>query len=150
MVTIAGLAGPAAIVIVSGLDHRFNWSRQFNLVIQVIAIVPVVLGYGLAIWAMIVNRFFSSIVRIQDDRGQVVVDSGPYRLVRHPSYTGSVLAGLSFPIMMGTFWAFIPTVITIVAIIIRTYLEDKFLQAGLPGYQAFTKKTRFRLIPGIW
>jgi protein-S-isoprenylcysteine O-methyltransferase Ste14 len=145
-----GIVAPVAIVIVSGLDYRFTWSRQFNSILQVIATVPVILGYGLAVWAMIVNRFFSSVVRIQNDRGQVVVESGPYRLMRHPSYAGSVIAGLSFPVMMGTLWAFIPTVIMIAGIVVRTHLEDNLLQAELPGYQEFSKKIRFKLFPGIW
>jgi protein-S-isoprenylcysteine O-methyltransferase Ste14 len=150
LVSIVGIIGPVLIVIVSGLDYRFKWSLQIDLSLQIIAAILVALSYGMAVWAMIFNRFFSSVVRIQADRNQVVVDKGPYRLVRHPAYAGSVLASLSIPVMLGTLWAFIPSILLISAIVVRTDLEDKFLQNGLPGYQDYSKRTPYRLIPGIW
>lgn len=150
LVSIVGIIGPVLIVIVSGLDYRFKWSLQIDLSLQIIAAILVALSYGMAVWAMIFNRFFSSVVRIQADRNQVVVDKGPYRLVRHPAYAGSVLASLSIPVMLGTLWAFIPSILLISAIVVRTDLEDKFLQNGLPGYRDYSKRTPYRLIPGIW
>ena len=150
LVSIVGIIGPTLIIIVSGLDYRFGWSSQIDLSLQIIAVGLVILGYGMAVWAMIVNRFFSSVVRIQKDRNHVVVEKGPYRLVRHPANAGSVLASLSIPVMLGTLWAFIPSILLILAIVVRIDLEDKFLQNDLPGYQDYTKRTPFRVIPGIW
>jgi len=72
------------MVIVAGLDHRYNWSSEFPLLIIVISFILISLGYAFAAWALAENNFFSSVVRIQTDRGHVVCDSGPYRFVRHP------------------------------------------------------------------
>jgi protein-S-isoprenylcysteine O-methyltransferase Ste14 len=80
------------MVFVAGLDHRYNWSSEFPLWLVVIGIILISLGYAFATWALAENRFFSSVVRIQADRGHVVCDSGPYRFVRHPGYAGNILA----------------------------------------------------------
>ena len=135
---------------VAGLDRRFDWSGDLPVAIQWLAALIVALGFGLAVWAMIVNPYFSAVVRIQDDRGQVVVKSGPYRFMRHPSYTGSILASLALPFMLETLWALVPGVVTSVAVIIRTGLEDRTLTNELAGYKDYTKETRYRLFPGLW
>jgi len=89
-------------------------------------------------------------VRIQTERGHTVVSGGPYRFVRHPAYLGVILLVLSSPIMLGSSWALIPGVICAVLMIVRTALEDKTLQAELPGYVDYTQQTRYRLLPGVW
>jgi protein-S-isoprenylcysteine O-methyltransferase Ste14 len=150
LVIIVGLFGPMLIMLVAGLDRRFGWSGGVTLEIQWLAALLVALGYGLAVWAMIVNPYFSAVVRIQDDRGQVVVKSGPYRIMRHPSYAGSILASLALPFMLETLWALPPGVIASVAVIIRTRMEDRMLRDELAGYEDYTKETRYRLFPGIW
>jgi protein-S-isoprenylcysteine O-methyltransferase Ste14 len=99
---------------------------------------------------LVENRFFSAVVRIQTDRGQTVVDSGPYRFVRHPGYLAGILVALAFPIMMGSWWAYIPVAMMCVLVIARTALEDKTLINELPGYSEYTHKTRYRLFPRIW
>jgi protein-S-isoprenylcysteine O-methyltransferase Ste14 len=101
-------------------------------------------------WAMVTNRFFSSIVRIQRDRGHIVCDGGPYRWVRHPGYAGGALAALATPLALGSWWAFVPAVLTILLTAWRTALEDRTLQQELPGYAAYTQRTRYRLLPGVW
>jgi protein-S-isoprenylcysteine O-methyltransferase Ste14 len=101
-------------------------------------------------WAIIENRFFSGVVRIQTDRGHKVVDTGPYRLVRHPGYAGALLAYFLTPILLDSIWAFVPVIFITVALVVRCRLEDETLQAELAGYKEFTQKTRYRLIPGIW
>ena len=150
LVMIVGLFGPMLTMLVAGLDRRFGWSGNVTPVVQWLAALLVALGYGLAVWAMIVNPYFSAVVRIQDDRGQVVVKSGPYRFMRHPSYTGSILASLALPFMLETLWALVPGVVTSVAVIIRTGLEDRTLTNELAGYKDYTKETRYRLFPGLW
>jgi hypothetical protein len=104
-------------------------------------------GYGLTVWAMVVNRYFSSVARIQHDRGQVVVTRGPYRVVRHPSYAGAILAALALPIMLDAIWSLVPALVMVVALIIRTSLEDRMLREELEGYQSYTEETPYRLIP---
>lgn len=150
LVPIMALVAPAIIVIVAGLDRRYGWPPDFAPVVQYVASFMIFLGYGVSVWAMAVNRFFSAVVRIQKDRGHVVVSTGPYRIVRHPSYAGGLLAGLALPFMLNTLWALIPTLAFLVPLIIRTAHEDRMLMNELEGYAEYAKVTRYRLIPGIW
>ena len=150
MVPIVAILAPVIIMIVAGLDHRCGWPPDFTPVVQYVATFLIVLGYGVSVWAMGVNRFFSAVARIQKERGQVVVTSGPYRILRHPSYAGGLLAGLATPFMLNTLWALIPSIASMVVLIIRTVFEDRMLVDGLEGYADYAKRTRYRLIPGIW
>jgi protein-S-isoprenylcysteine O-methyltransferase Ste14 len=99
---------------------------------------------------MLENKFFSGVVRIQKDRGHTVVSTGPYAWVRHPGYAGTLGVYLVTPLLLDSRWAFIPAVMLVVALVVRTALEDRTLQKELPGYKEFTQKTRYRLIPWIW
>ncbi len=144
------LWGAVLTLIVAGLDHRFGGPGITSLPLQIGALALAAAGYVLASWAMAVNRFFSSTVRIQSDRGHTVVSSGPYQLVRHPGYVGSLLATLTVPVILGSAWAFVPAVLTAVAIVVRTGLEDRFLRAELEGYRAYAERTRWRVVWGVW
>jgi protein-S-isoprenylcysteine O-methyltransferase Ste14 len=150
LVMVVGLFGPMLTMLVAGLDWRFGWSGSVTLAFQWLAALLVAFGYGLAVWAMVVNPYFSAVVRIQDDRGQVVVKSGPYRFLRHPSYAGSILASLALPFMLETLWALVPAVIMSVVLAVRTGLEDRTLTNDLAGYEDYTKDTPYRLFPGLW
>lgn len=141
---------PLAYFATAGLDKRFGWSGTIPVWLQIIGWVITLAGFLLSNWALVENRFFSAVVRIQKDRGQTVVESGPYRILRHPGYAGAVLVALTFPLILGTLWAFIPVLGFLVAIILRTAKEDKMLQEELPGYMDYCQKTRYRLFPGIW
>jgi protein-S-isoprenylcysteine O-methyltransferase Ste14 len=147
---VVGLFGPAGMALVAGLDHRFGWSASVPAAVQILAALALAGGYGLAAWAMIVNPYFSSVARIQDDRGQVVVTTGPYRVVRHPSYAGALLAALAFPFMMGALWALLPGLFLAAALALRTWLEDRLPSQGLDGYALYAEHTRHRLVPGLW
>ena len=150
LVLVVGIFGPMLINIVAGLDYRFGWSGSVPAWLQVLGTLGLVAGYGVAVWAMVVNPFFSAVARIQEERGQVVITTGPYRFVRHPSYAGSLLAGLAFPFMLSTLWALLPTLIFGMGVIIRTRLEDRMLREGLDGYERFSRQVRYRLVPGLW
>jgi protein-S-isoprenylcysteine O-methyltransferase Ste14 len=138
------------LVIVAGLDHRFGWSPIFPLWFIVLGFLLISLGYAFAAWALAENRFFSSVVRIQTDRGHVVCDSGPYRIVRHPGYAGNILALPGIVLALGSLWTLIPVVIAIIIAVIRTELEDRTLQEELKGYKEYVQRVRYRLIPGIY
>ena len=138
------------LVIVAGLDHRFGWSPVFPLWLIVLGFLLLSLGYAFATWALIENRFFSSVVRIQVDRGHVVCDSGPYRIVRHPGYTGSILALPGIVLALSSMWTLIPAAVALIIAVIRTVLEDQTLQDELPGYRAYARRVRYRLIPRIY
>jgi protein-S-isoprenylcysteine O-methyltransferase Ste14 len=138
------------LVIVAGLDHRFDWSPVFPLWLIVLGFILITLGYALGVWALVENRFFSTVVRIQADRGHVVCDSGPYRIVRHPGYAGSILPLLGIVLALGSVWTIIPAAAALIIAVIRTALEDRTLQEELPGYRDYTRRVRYRLIPGVY
>jgi protein-S-isoprenylcysteine O-methyltransferase Ste14 len=144
------LIGPLAMMIVAGLDERFGWSPQILLAPRLVALAVMVLGYTLSTWAMAVNRYYSAVVRIQKDRGQTVVTDGPYRFVRHPSYATGIVSSLMIPILLGSLWALIPTILVALGTIIRTALEDKTLLEELDGYKGYAARVRYRLLPGVW
>jgi protein-S-isoprenylcysteine O-methyltransferase Ste14 len=147
---LIALIGPWVMMVVAGLDRRYGWSASVPIAGQYGAAFLLFGGYALAVWAMVVNRYFSAVARIQEDRGQEVVTSGPYQFVRHPSYAGGLLGYLALPVMLETLWAFIPALLILVALVIRTKLEDDMLITELEGYAAYVTRTRHRLMPGIW
>jgi protein-S-isoprenylcysteine O-methyltransferase Ste14 len=138
------------LVIVAGLDHRFGWSPVFPLWLIVLGIFLIALGYTISAWAFMENQFFSSVVRIQTDRGHVVCDRGPYRIVRHPGYAGNILPLLGIVLALSSLWTIIPAAVALVITVIRTTLEDQTLQEELPGYQEYARRVRYRLFPGIY
>ena len=138
------------MVIVAGLDHRYNWSPEFPLWLIIIGFILISLGYAFAAWALIENRFFSSVVRIQVDRGHVVCDSGPYQIVRHPGYAGNMLALPGMVLALSSMWTLIPAAVALIIGVIRTVLEDQTLQDELPGYHDYARRVRYRLIPRIY
>ena len=138
------------MVIVAGLDHRYNWSPEFPLWLIIIGFTLISLGYAFAAWALVENRFFSSVVRIQTDRGQVVCDTGPYRFVRHPGYAGNILPLFGIVLALGSVWTLIPAAVASIITVIRTVLEDQTLQEELSGYRDYARQVRFRLFPGIY
>ncbi|MEE4193234.1 MAG: isoprenylcysteine carboxylmethyltransferase family protein [Halieaceae bacterium] len=138
------------MVIVAGLDYRYNWSPELPLWLSVIGFILISLGYAFAAWAFAENRYFSSVVRIQKDRGHVLCDSGPYRFVRHPGYAGNIPPLFGIVLALGSLWTLIPAAVAIIITVIRTVLEDQTLQQELPGYGDYTRRVRYRLIPGIY
>jgi len=138
------------MVTVAGLDHRYNWSSEFPLWFNVIGFILIAFGYAFATWAVAENRFFSSVVRIQTERGHVVCDTGPYRFVRHPGYAGNILPLFGIVLALGSVWTLIPATVAAIISVIRTVLEDQTLQEELPGYRDYTQRVRYRLIPGIY
>jgi protein-S-isoprenylcysteine O-methyltransferase Ste14 len=149
-VLVIAFLGPVAAWIVAGLDVRFGWSPDLPIAIQLIALVLVVAGTTFSNWAMIVNRFYSSHVRIQEDRGHAVVDRGPYRILRHPGYAGDLVSWIAIPFFFSSTWVAIPCLVVILTYFVRTALEDRTLQEELPGYREYAGKVRYRLLPGIW
>jgi protein-S-isoprenylcysteine O-methyltransferase Ste14 len=138
------------MVVVAGLDHRYNWSSEFPLWLIVIGFILISFGYAFAAWALAENRFFSSVVRIQTDRGHVVCDSGPYQFMRHPGYAGNILALFGIVLALGSVWTLIPAAVASIIAVIRTALEDQTLLDELPGYRDYARRVRYRLIPWIY
>lgn len=143
-------AGLVVVLIVSGLEARYSWTTPFSPTAKAVSLLVILLGYTLGSWALVENRFFSGVVRIQTDRGHQVVTGGPYRFVRHPGYAGVFLTYLAVPVFLDSLSAFIPTILTLIVLIVRTALEDKTLHEELPGYSEYAQQTRYRLFPGVW
>ncbi|MBL8157310.1 MAG: isoprenylcysteine carboxylmethyltransferase family protein [Anaerolineae bacterium] len=150
LMPVVALLGMFVSVLIAGLDHRNGWSPAVSTGVQWAAALLVAAGYLLASWAFLSNRFFSAMARIQTERNHTVIESGPYRFVRHPGYAGGLVSYLALPFMLGTLWALIPAALTGAALILRTALEDRMLQDGLTGYADYARRVRSRLIPGVW
>jgi|HubBroStandDraft_6_1064221.scaffolds.fasta_scaffold387923_1 protein-S-isoprenylcysteine O-methyltransferase Ste14 len=138
--------------VVAGLDRgRFHWSDSVPAWLRAASLIALAAGYGLAFWAMRVNRFFSSVVRIQSDRGQHVITTGPYRRIRHPGYLAGIVIIVASGIALGSWLA---TAILVVCglpfLLRRAITEDRVLQAELSGYRDYAARVRWRVLPGIW
>ena len=138
--------------VVAGLDRgRFHWSDGVPAWLRGASLIALAAGYGLAFWAMRVNRFFSSVVRIQSDRGQHVVTAGPYRWIRHPGYLAGIVIIVASGIALGSWLATaILVVFGLPFLLRRAITEDRVLQAELPGYRDYAARVRWRVLPGIW
>lgn len=147
---LIGRVGPLVILAVAGLDVRFAWSPHVPLTLQIMALAFTALGLFITDWAVVSNKFFSCVVRIQKDRGHTVVAAGPYQYVRHPGYAGAILHNIATPVILGSLWAIIPAGVVICITIIRTAFEDQTLQTELDGYKSYAKRVRYRLLPNIW
>ncbi len=145
VVLLTVLIGGAA-----GVDRLIGAPAGFGLAANLLALAVILAGYSFGTWAMLVNPFFAGVVRMQAERGHTVITAGPYRWVRHPGYLGTLAFNLFVPLLLDSAWAFVPVAIFIAVIVARTYLEDRTLQAELPGYRDYTHRVRYRLIPGIW
>jgi protein-S-isoprenylcysteine O-methyltransferase Ste14 len=136
--------------ILAGLDQRYGWTGGFPLVAQIAALVVWVMSCALFVWAMANNPYFSAIVRIQADREHAVATGGPYRVVRHPGYVALILIEMAISALLASWWALFAGGLCAVLLILRTVLEDRTLQAELPGYSDYARQVRYRLIPGVW
>lgn len=151
-VIVPVLAGilPILSLVLAGLDKRLGWTKSITSWESAAALPAMAAGIALTLWAMRTNRFFSSHVRIQQNRGHTVIRSGPYAHIRHPGYTGSILYTLGQPILLGSFVAFWVGIAFLVVTVVRTMLEDATLQKELPGYRDYVECVRYRLVPYVW
>lgn len=140
----------AIMLIVAPLDAvRFRWS-YVPWPVRGVALFGLLAAWGLIIWAFRENAFLSEVVRIQRDRGHTVCTTGPYRFIRHPMYVAIIVTVLCVPALLGSLYALIPAALIGALFVLRTALEDKTLQAELPGYADYARTVRRRLVPGIW
>lgn len=138
-------------IVLAGLDSgRFRWTQTINWNIIIAGVILNVIGQFLFLTARSQNNFFSSVVRIQKDRGHVVCDTGLYKIVRHPGYLGMIITLMGIPLITTSVWSIFPTLIAIILLLIRTSLEDRTLKNELDGYDEYTRRTRNKLIPLVW
>ncbi len=145
-----GLILPTLTMVAAGLDHRLGGAPHFPVWVRASSAVPMIAGALLGLWAALKNPFFSSVVRLQTDRGQIVVASGPYRVIRHPGYAGTVAFNLFTPLVLGSSWALVPAGLIVFLTLLRTRLEDRMLREKLAGYRDYAARTRYRVVPGLW
>ncbi len=137
--------------VVAGLDAvRYGPAISIPLSIQLTMLLMFALGYGFSFWAVLSNPFFTTDVRIQDDRNHSVISTGAYALVRHPGYAGVLFAHIALPFVLGSIWALVPAVVGTIFFIVRTSREDQILQDRLDGYREYQTRVRWRLMPGVW
>jgi len=138
--------------IIAGLDRgRLHWTDTVPVWRQGLALAAVSAGYALVFWAMRVNRFFSSVVRIQSDRGQHVIDGGPYAFVRHPGYSAGILIVVASGVALGSWLASAFLIVAVLPFLLyRVVSEDRVLQSQLNGYADYSRRVPWRLVPGLW
>lgn len=139
-----------ALPLVAGLDVRLGWTGPVDPAWHIVGGLVFAAGLGLFGWAMVTNAWFSTAARIQADRSQQVCTAGPYRLVRHPGYAGTILQALGAPLLLGSLWAVLPAAVAIGCMVARTRLEDAMLLDGLPGYRQYAAVVHHRLVPLPW
>jgi protein-S-isoprenylcysteine O-methyltransferase Ste14 len=140
-----------AMYCIAGLDSgRYHWSPDFHWSLTVMGIMLTASGQLLFLIAQKQNKFFSSTVRIQTDRGHKVCDTGLYKIVRHPAYMSSFIQLSGFPLLFGSLWSIIPVGLSAILLIARTQLEDQLLKKELTGFPEYAKKIQYRLIPFLW
>lgn len=150
-ILVAHAALSVVMFAVAGLDSgRYGWSGPMPAAVPVAGVALMFMGQVVFALAKRENAFFSSTVRIQDERGHRVCDTGLYRFVRHPGYVGMLLSLLAFPLVMASWWAFVPTCAAASLLVARTVLEDRFLMERLTGYAEYAARTRWRLVPGMF
>ncbi len=146
---------PVALVpllhwIVAGLDRRFHWTDTVPVWLETVGFILLSFGFLLFFWGMRVNPFFSSIPRIQTERGHRLITSGPYSFIRHPGYTGAIAIVLGSGLALGSWASELVFAPALFMLLYRTLIEDAQLKAELPGYRDYAARVRWRWFPGIW
>jgi protein-S-isoprenylcysteine O-methyltransferase Ste14 len=137
--------------IVAGLDvGRFHWSDAVPTAVQVAGLVAMAAATAILVWAEVVNPFFSTVIRIQTERGHRVITSGPYRYLRHPGYAACPFVFAGGGLVLGSWLAALIGLVMCLPIWHRTAWEDRILHEQLEGYAAYAQKVRYRLFPGVW
>ena len=138
-------------IVAAGLDSgRYHTALQPNWSLAAAGVLVLVSGQSIFLTARHENKFFSTVVRIQKERGHTVCDSGIYRIVRHPGYFGMMISTAGLPLILGSIWSVIPVLVSIIILCVRTVLEDNTLTKELDGYAEYAKKVRFKVLPKVW
>ena len=142
--------GPFVAMLIAGLEVRLQGLPEATLLVTIAGVALAVVGIAVTVSAMLANRYFGPVVRIQSDRGHEVATDGPYAVVRHPGYVGAILFYVGRPAVLGSWWS-VPIMALLIAIaVVRTAREDRYLRAHLTGYVGYADRVRWRLVPRIW
>lgn len=135
--------------VIIGLERRAQAS-DMPMILQALGFVLLLLSNVFVMWVMRTNSFAAPVVKIQAERGQRVIDNGPYAYVRHPMYSGTILFFAGLPLLLGSWWGLIMMPLFVLLFGYRATLEERALISGLPGYTDYMTRVRYRLILGIW
>ena len=128
---------------------RFHWSHM-PLVLQIVGAILLVSSFPLMALTFRENSFLSPAVRIQQERGQTVVSTGPYHYVRHPLYAGAIPFFLGTPLLLGSWYGLLFALVMIAGMGLRAVMEERMLREELPGYDSYMTEVKYRLIPYVW
>jgi protein-S-isoprenylcysteine O-methyltransferase Ste14 len=138
-------------LVIAFLDvGRLHLSDSVPVLIQILSVPAVAAGWCVFIWSMKTNLFFSSAIRLQPDREQKLVDSGPYRWMRHPGYISASVSLICEGLAFGSWLSVLAAILMVLVLIRRTYIEESLLQEGLPGYKEYAERVPYKWLPGIW
>jgi protein-S-isoprenylcysteine O-methyltransferase Ste14 len=141
------MLGFILLIVVPALDNRFGWSRAPWYVV-VAGDALVVLAFFCFYWVLRVNSFAASTVRVE--QGQQVVSTGPYAWVRHPMYSGAFVLFAGVPLALGSWWGLLVVPLFLPVFVLRILNEEEVLARDLPGYTAYQRRVRYRLLPFVW
>ncbi len=140
----------SAILVLAALDERYGWSEMSGW-LWLTGVMMYLFFVVVLTWAMAVNTHFEKFVRIQEDRGHRVIETGPYGIIRHPGYLATIVGFvLATPLLLGSWWSFIPAFLAVFCLVVRTALEDRVLHKELAGYKEYAHRVRYRLLIGVW
>lgn len=138
-------------IVLTGLDvGRFHWSDTVPTLWRMLALVVLACSLGFTVWAIYVNRFFSPVVRIQQERSHTIITVGPYRWMRHPGYASALVSMVASPLVLGSWWSMALLIVPFGLILRRVFIEDRFLHENLEGYHDYASKVRYRILPRVW
>lgn len=149
--SLLALIGFLGWLVVMPLEaRRYQWTDGFPTWVQIVGLVGLIPSAYLILKTYFVNTYLSSVVRLQQDRGQRVVTTGVYGFVRHPLYLGACLFFICGPLLMDSFFGALTGFLMVLLFAYRSSREEKLLLDELEGYGEYQQKIRYRLIPGIW
>jgi protein-S-isoprenylcysteine O-methyltransferase Ste14 len=148
IITSVGQPVLGLVFVIMVLDHRFGWSPAVPAYLSILGDVFGALGILIYFLVVKENRFAAATVGVV--KGQSVVSTGPYAIVRHPMYAGAILVFLGAPLALGSWWGFLPMPIVIGGFAWRLLDEERYLCENLPGYAEYARAVRYRLVPFIW
>jgi protein-S-isoprenylcysteine O-methyltransferase Ste14 len=135
------------LIVVSAFDHRYAWSPVAPWV-SILGDVVILLSFLSIFWVIRVNSFAASNIRVE--KGQSVIDTGPYAHVRHPMYAGAIWLFVGMPLALGSWWSLLLILPFVPVLLWRLLDEERILQRDLPGYTEYMRRVRFRLVPFVW
>jgi protein-S-isoprenylcysteine O-methyltransferase Ste14 len=136
-------------LVAMGLDRR-HLASHMNIAWQVLGFVLFLASTLFTLWVFRENSFAAPVVKLQTERAQRVISTGPYAHVRHPMYSGMMLFFASVPLILGSRWGLVIAPLFLALLAVRIRIEERTLIAGLPGYADYAARVRYRLLPGLW